>query len=374
MARRTRIGLYTFLRHPLPLIVLPLFILLTVTGAADGLRLLVLEPVALASSDTSQADPSTLSPDQQAHAAKLEADADRVSLAHANSLLRQGHSQLAEFAASGIESTGAPIPARITMRGDSSQWRHSIRINRGTDHGIKPGYAVTVGRTLVGVVTQCTGGQSLVSLITDPGVSVGVTILPKDGAAAIAMLQASGMSVVSVSSDTSGTGAAKNTSKSPDKGTPPGGSLKDLSLLQENEAATGTPNRQPAPANKPAFRLPGIPEGTPEEMARALGPKQRATRGMLKGAAKQSPRFPRLPIEDVDVDTGVVPGMLVVTNDAAGALPAGLLVGFVSDVSNRNTFLHVEVACACDVSLVDVVLVIPYDRPSWDEVTRMFGK
>lgn len=357
MLRWKRYSLASILRHSLPLLVLPLFTILLITGAADGFRLLLLEPVALAAPDPATTDPASLSPAAAAQHAQIEADSNLAQLAHTNNLLRQAHSQLQDFASGQIESTGQPIPARISWRGDSSNWRHNVRINRGTDHGIKAGYAVTVGRTLVGVITQCTANQSIVSLISDPGVSIGVTILPKDGAQAAAILAASPTRASDLPKDAS---AATQS-----------GSLKDLSLLEDAEQSN-TPAQSARNPKPPS--LPSIPAGTHEEMARALGPKQRATRGMLRGLAKANPRLPRLPIEDVDVDTGVAAGMLVVTNDAAGALPAGLLVGFVNSVSNRNTFLQVEVAAACDISLVDVVLVIPCDRPSWEEVTRMLGR
>jgi cell shape-determining protein MreC len=354
MARWKRYSPATVLRHSLPLLVLPLFTILLITGAADGLRLLIFEPVALASGDSAVSDPGSLSAEAAQQAKRIEADADRVSLAHANNLRRQASSQFRDFASGAVEASGEPIPARISWRGDSSNWLHNVRINRGSDHGIKPGYAVTVGRTLVGVVTQCTGSQSIVSLVSDPGVSIGVTILPKDGDAAAALLE------------------TKSNSLPATDDRKPSGSLKDLSLLEDSPTSDQAATDNPRHVSRVV--LPAIPAGTPEEMARALGPRQRATRGMLKGLAKANPRLPRLPIEDIDVDTGVSPGMLVVTNDAAGALPAGLLVGFVSSVSNRNTFLQVEVAAACDISLVDVVLVIPYDRPSWEDVTRMLGR
>lgn len=359
MARRSRYSLLTLFRHPLPLVVLPLFVVSLITGLADGSRLLLLEPIALASSAPDVGENGRANP---AAMAESEANGRLAELAEANALLRQAHSQLKEFSGGLPGEPATPIPARIIRRGDSSTWRHSIYLNRGRDDGIVPGYAVTVGRTLVGIVTQAGPGVSLVQLITDPGVAVGVSILPSDDSAAREMLSNVARSKPTVSDS--------NTAKEPT----PTGSLRDLSLLKD---VGGTSEQEPVVARggNPSkdIRFPTGLSGTPEEMARGLAPRQRVTRGTLRGHGGSSPRLPKLPIEDVDVDTGVKPGMLVVTNDAAGALPAGLLVGFVSEVSNRNTFLHVEVACALDISLVDVVLVVPHQRPTLDEVSRMLA-
>ncbi len=343
MARRGRYSLTSLLRHPL-LLVVPVLLLLNMAGLSGSLRLNLLEPIALASGQPDIADSSLADPTD---AEVLRLRGELAALVSANELLRQGYSQLADLGDVGFAAEA--IPARIIVRADSGNFRHSIHINRGASDGVLPGHAVTVGQVLIGVVLEASANVSVVRLVTDPGSRVPVLVLPRNGPALAGDAKAPETPAVK-----------KEMARS----------LSDLSLLKEEDSGSS-----PSPASSGLGQLRiGGPELPAIEAARASGPRQRATRGVLHGGTDRTrPRLPMLPLRDVDVDSGVHDGMLVITSGSLGLLPHGLLVGFVESVHSRNTFLDITVAAAVDLSQIDVVTVIPYQRPSLEEVSRMLA-
>jgi rod shape-determining protein MreC len=60
---------------------------------------------------------------------------------------------------------------------DASSWRYSVLVNRGTEHGVSPGAAVTSGGALVGEVNTASRRSSRVLLICDPHSRVSVRFL-----------------------------------------------------------------------------------------------------------------------------------------------------------------------------------------------------
>jgi rod shape-determining protein MreC len=60
---------------------------------------------------------------------------------------------------------------------DASSWRYSVLVNRGTEHGVIPGAAVTSGGALVGEVKTSSRRSSRVLLICDPHSRVPVRFL-----------------------------------------------------------------------------------------------------------------------------------------------------------------------------------------------------
>jgi cell shape-determining protein MreC len=302
------------LRHPLVLVVL-VYVVIVFFGAGGGAKLLLLEPVAIAGGAASEPDLADLPVDQQASRRIRDLQDEVTKLTASNNLLAQAGTQLQDLAGSGSGvSPNDVIPARITLRGDASNTRNSIYINRGTAQGVKRGYPVCVGRTLVGVVTECSPDVSLISLLTDPAVAVGVTILPRDAQKRAAALQ------------------------------------KALPGVGEKLSIADEPETELAPVKI-----------------------QHAPRGIMRGDPVSGTRLPVLPIDDVDINGQVAAGMSVLTNEASGKFPAGLLVGYVESVSTRNTFLSVKVRAAADVSDVDVVLVIPYEPPSLEALARIMA-
>ena len=205
------------------------------------------------------------------------------------SQLVQGNAQLQALAHDLPQISAKAIPALIIRRGDSSNWRHTIYLNRGSAHGVKPGYLVTVGRVVAGRVLSASSKVAAVTLLSDPDLTLPVSIFP---------LQA---------------------------------------VASANVAATAI------------------------------------ARGILRGNGGASPRLPSLSLANVNTTTGITKGMLVVTNDAAGQVPPGLLVGTVEAVREKGMFLDIEVRSVLDLELMDTVLVIPHERPTLDDTARLLA-
>lgn len=66
--------------------------------------------------------------------------------------------------------------ARV-VAGPTSNFSHSVEIDKGTDAGIKVGMPVVSGDGLVGRVQQVNGSHTIVQLLTDPDFRVGVKLL-----------------------------------------------------------------------------------------------------------------------------------------------------------------------------------------------------
>ena len=289
MSRSTRdYTIFTPLRHPLVLAALA-YVLIVCTGWSGAIRLWLLDPVALAKSEAEQAPDKELTGEERTARELVRLRDENAQLAQSYELMRQTHKQLNDFKeAFGPVTTDKAIPAEIILRGDSSNWRHSVYINRGSRHGVKEGYPVTIGRTLAGRVIACSPDTSLVQLVTDPAFTAAVSIVPN----------------------------------------------------------------APLDANA----------------------RPQSSRGLLKGNGSAAPRMPALSLTDVALDADVKPGMLVMTNDAAAQLPAGLLVGSVRAVHHRSTFLEVEVESALDLPLTDMLLVIPHQRPTLNDAARRLAE
>ncbi|MGH9243806.1 MAG: rod shape-determining protein MreC [Acidimicrobiales bacterium] len=77
--------------------------------------------------------------------------------------------------ANGLPVTGrfTNVVARVTA-GPVSSFDHTFEVNRGSAAGVKEGMPVVGGAGLVGRVVQVTGDRSVIQLITDPGIEVGV--------------------------------------------------------------------------------------------------------------------------------------------------------------------------------------------------------
>ncbi|HKA85475.1 MAG TPA: rod shape-determining protein MreC [Acidimicrobiales bacterium] len=86
--------------------------------------------------------------------------------------------QLAELSAS-LDLPWAANVKTTTARvvsGPRSNFSHAIEIDKGKDDGIAVGMPVVTGAGLVGRVSQATGGDSIVELLTDPDFRVGVRL------------------------------------------------------------------------------------------------------------------------------------------------------------------------------------------------------
>lgn len=67
------------------------------------------------------------------------------------------------------------LPARVVSR-DSSTWWNTIKINRGSDHGIEPDMAVLTDQGLVGKTTTVAATMSVVLLLVDETCKVAANV------------------------------------------------------------------------------------------------------------------------------------------------------------------------------------------------------
>lgn len=83
-----------------------------------------------------------------------------------------------------LEEVGIPWIGNIShaaarvVSGPTSNFSHSVEIDKGSDDGIREGMPVVSGAGLVGRVQQVTGSHSVVQLVTDPDFRVGVKLQP----------------------------------------------------------------------------------------------------------------------------------------------------------------------------------------------------
>jgi rod shape-determining protein MreC len=68
------------------------------------------------------------------------------------------------------------VTARV-ISGPASSFEETVRIDKGSDHGIQEGMAVVTGAGLVGRVEQVSANESIVMLLTDPRLRVGARVV-----------------------------------------------------------------------------------------------------------------------------------------------------------------------------------------------------
>jgi rod shape-determining protein MreC len=64
------------------------------------------------------------------------------------------------------------------VSGPTSNFSHTVELDKGSGAGIEVGMPVVTGEGLVGRVRQVTSSHSIVQLLTDPDFRVGVKLLP----------------------------------------------------------------------------------------------------------------------------------------------------------------------------------------------------
>ena len=115
--------------------------------------------------------------DVEAENAELQA---RVAELEGQILREEGAAALLErwFEQTEIEF-GADIE-QVTARvfsGPASSFEETVRIDKGSDHGIQEGMAVVTGAGLVGRVEQVSANESIVMLLTDSRLQVGTRVV-----------------------------------------------------------------------------------------------------------------------------------------------------------------------------------------------------
>jgi len=187
MARSVeKLNLSWLLRHPLvaTVILLALTFLLPFLRIGERLKLIPYWPLVKIESSVEQTAEDELDEDAkillalrraQELNAELSAQRDRLAAALRQSAVISKSSPA--FAASAMPPG---VAAAVISKGDSSNWRHSLVINRGTADGIREFMPVVVGRTLIGRVFMVADSHSVVQLITDPGFAVSCLIVDLD--------------------------------------------------------------------------------------------------------------------------------------------------------------------------------------------------
>jgi len=72
--------------------------------------------------------------------------------------------------------TDLPSVTAQVIAGPSTNFEHTIEINRGSDQGIRKGMPVVAGTGLVGQVSEVFPGRSVIKLVSDPDMIVGVRL------------------------------------------------------------------------------------------------------------------------------------------------------------------------------------------------------
>ncbi len=116
----------------------------------------------------------TIDAKDQRDEAVAERDAYRTRLAQAQDRLREVEQKAglnARDTTGGMSKYG-PVDAHVITRSNSS-WYQTLTINKGSNDGVSRGDPVISGAGLVGKVEEATGGDAVVTLITDPEFGTG---------------------------------------------------------------------------------------------------------------------------------------------------------------------------------------------------------
>jgi rod shape-determining protein MreC len=108
---------------------------------------------------------------------RLQAELDQVrGQADQNAEAKTAYDQLA--AAQGItQFTNLPAVTAQVISGPLTNFEHTVEIDKGAASGIRAGMPVVTGAGLAGRVVEVQGNRSVIKLLTDPDIVVGVRLL-----------------------------------------------------------------------------------------------------------------------------------------------------------------------------------------------------
>ena len=93
-----------------------------------------------------------------------------------NAGAKQAYDELSKL--QGItQFTSLPAVTAQVVSGPLTNFEHTIEIDKGSASGIKVGMPVVTGAGLAGQVVEVQGGRSVIKLLTDPDIVVGVRLL-----------------------------------------------------------------------------------------------------------------------------------------------------------------------------------------------------
>lgn len=187
---------------------------------------------------------------------QLELEKSRnLELTAANARLREQLEALNAGRATVKDPRMTFLPAGVVIATDTSQWRRTFVIDKGTRQGVVRGLPVLWHNHLIGFVADAGPGSSRVALITDPKVAVGAMAVSRavEGAARpardLCILEGTGAPAASLkwaSSDaTAGDGATVVTSPDPARGIPEGLLLGRVSGVSRSRGPFARPQVQP---------------------------------------------------------------------------------------------------------------------------------
>ncbi len=186
---------------------------------------------------------------------QLELEKSKVlELQAANARLREQNEALNAGRATIKDPKMTFVPAGVVISIDTSQWRRTFVIDKGTRHGVRNGMPVLWHNHLMGFVSDAGPGSSRVALITDPKVAVGAMAVSRtvEGARPgrdLCILEGTGAAAASLkwaSADaTAGDGATVVTSPDPARGVPEGLLLGRVTGVSRSRGIFARPQVQP---------------------------------------------------------------------------------------------------------------------------------
>ncbi|MDQ7780551.1 MAG: rod shape-determining protein MreC [Planctomycetota bacterium] len=107
-----------------------------------------------------------------------------ILLQSENIELKQRLKLVADLKAQGLSELQSILVAHVIVRRDSSNWRQTVGLDRGSDAGVRAGMPVTVGPFLVGHVDEVDSNVSRAVLVTDARFKIRAMAVPDSSAAA----------------------------------------------------------------------------------------------------------------------------------------------------------------------------------------------
>jgi cell shape-determining protein MreC len=268
-----------------------------------------------------------------AQTAQAQADSEQ---AQAQQVLAQAH----------LDYLGAvPTVAAQVVGLGSANFEQTVEINRGSVNGVAVGEPVVSAGGLVGSVSAVTAHLSTVTLLDDPGFTVGVEVVPRPGAAS------------TVGSSTSGSSSHGATSTT----TSAGNSATTTSTTTSAGNSATTTSSTSAPTTTTTSTTTASTTTAGETGAAGGGGK------VVVGAATGQGAGHLLSVQDVNVGSNIKRGDQLVTSGLQlEHFPEGIPVGTVASVYSPPGDLQLAISMKpyVDLGSLQVVQVLLWSAQS----------
>ncbi|MCF6227074.1 MAG: rod shape-determining protein MreC [Planctomycetes bacterium] len=179
--QQEKLSLAWLLQHPLvaTCILLALTMVLPFLRIGERIKSLTFLPLAYANDGVGEPDINTFSLDERRDYDLQKAIETVANLTTENARLRTAFKNASDQSSTDFASNKLPeaVWAKVIFHGDSSGWRNSCIINRGTEKGIEVGMPVVAGRTLIGRIHLVAEKLAIVQLISDPGFAASCVVV-----------------------------------------------------------------------------------------------------------------------------------------------------------------------------------------------------